>query len=313
MKKNNWITPIVIAGFGIHSLNNRLFSISKEKLRKKQLKQRIYNWKFGSISYRKQGSGKPLLLIHDTFSGASTIEFDRIINQLSKKHEVYAIDLLGYGFSERSNITYTAYLYVQLINDFIHEVIESNNISIITSGNSNIFALFASQQERGLINRCIMINPGDLRFTSMNPTQKDRTLKYIIELPFIGTTIYNLLHCRRNYKNQFDTRHKSESLTFFIENFYLNAHFDNANTRFPFASYFSNYLNLNVSETIKESNISLFIINGEDRETHGDIIAKQYTDLNPSIECAFVKQSSSFPHIENPYITYDLINLFLRD
>jgi pimeloyl-ACP methyl ester carboxylesterase len=313
MKKNNWITPIVIAGFGIHSLNNRLFSISKEKLRKKQLTQRIYNWKFGSISYRKYGAGNPLLLIHDTFSGASSIEFDRIINQLAKKHEVYSLDLLGYGFSERSNITYTAYLYVQLINDFIHEVIESTGISVITSGNSNIFALFASQQERGLINRCIMLNPGDLRFTSMNPSQKDKTLKYLIELPFIGTTLYNILHNRRNYKNQFDLSKKSETLNLFIENFYLNAHFDNANARYPFASYFTNYLNLDVSETIKESNISLFIINGENREVKSHVISKQYTDLNPSIECEIVKNTSNFPHIENPYSTYDLINLYLRN
>jgi len=313
MKKNNWIMPIVIAAFGIHSLNNKLFSVSKEKLRKKQLKQRIYNWKFGAVSYRKLGNGKPLLLVHDTFSGASSIEFDRIINQLSKKNEVFVLDLLGYGFSERANITYTAYLYVQLINDFIHEIIESTQISVITSGNSNIFALFASQQELGLIQRCIMINPGDLRLTSMNPNKKDRTLKYLLEMPFIGTTVYNLIHCRKNFKNQFDLEHKSESLNIYVENFYLNAHFDNSNTRYPFASYFNNYLNLNVRETIKDSNISLFIINGTDREIKPAYIEKQYTDLNPSIECAQVKKSSSLPHIENPYQTYDFINLFLRD
>lgn len=312
MKKNNWIMPIIVAGLGIHTLNNKLFSISKEKLRKKQLKQRIYNWKFGAISYRKIGNGKPLLMIHDTFSGASSIEFERIANQLAKKNEVYLIDLLGYGFSERSNITYTAYLYVQLLNDFIHEVIEKSDISIITSGNSNIFALFASQQESSLINRCIMINPGDLRFTAMNPSQKDRTLKYILELPFIGTTIYNLLHSRRNYKNQFNLQNNTDSLKYFIENFYLNAHFDSASTRYPFASYFTNFLNLDVSETIKNSNISLFIINSEDREIQPNIIAKQYTDLNPSIECVTVKQSSNFPHIESPFQTYDLLNLFLR-
>lgn len=312
MKKNNWILPIILAGLGIHTLNNKLFSISKEKLRKKQLKQRIYNWKFGAISYRKMGSGKPLLMIHDTFSGASSIEFERIANQLAKKNEVFLIDLLGYGFSERANITYTAYLYVQLINDFIHEVIEKNDISIITSGNSNIFALFASQQENGLINRCIMINPGDLRFTAMNPSKKDRTLKYIIEIPFIGTTIYNMLHSRRNYNKQFIIQNNTDTLKYFIENFYQNAHFDNANTRFPFASYFTNFLNLDVSETIKNSNISLFIINSEEREIQPNIIAKQYTDLNPSIECVTVKQSSNFPHIESPFQTYDHLNLFLR-
>ncbi len=147
MKRNNWLLPIVLTGLAINGFNNKLFSISREKLRKKELKQRIYNWKFGSISYRVSGEGESILLLHDTFSGASSIEFDRIIHQLSKKYTVYALDLLGYGFSERSNITYTAYLYIQLINDFIHEVISKENITVITSGNSHTFALLASQQE----------------------------------------------------------------------------------------------------------------------------------------------------------------------
>ena len=56
MKNNNWILPITITGLAIHTFNNKIFSLSKEKLRKKELKQRVYNWKFGTISYKKYGS-----------------------------------------------------------------------------------------------------------------------------------------------------------------------------------------------------------------------------------------------------------------
>lgn len=313
MRRNNWILPIVITGLAINTFNNKIFSISKEKLRKKELKQRVYNWKFGTISYKKYGAGEPLLLVHDTFSGASSIEFDRLIHQLSKKHEVYCIDLLGYGFSERANITYTAYLYVQLINDFIHEVIEKEKITVITSGNSHVFALLASHQDKDIIKKLIMINPGDLRLTAMNPTKRDHSLKYLLETPFIGTTLYNLIHCRWNFINLFSNSKASNSMSYYIDQFYLNAHFENSNARYPFASYISNYLNIDIKETLKESNISLYIISGNGREIEYKIVHKQYQDLNPSIECEVVPKATDFPHLENPFATYDLLKLFLLD
>ncbi len=150
---NNW--------FSIHLFNNRLFNNAKEKIQHKEKNYKAYAWKFGTIHYRQTGSGSPLLLIHDTFSGASSVEYERIIQQLSKKHEVFALDLLGFGFSEKANITYTGYLYVQLIHDFIVEVIRQTHVDIIPPVIA-IFCLFASYQTNDLIRKCIMISPPGL-------------------------------------------------------------------------------------------------------------------------------------------------------
>lgn len=313
MKKNNWLAPLVITGLAINTFNNKLFSISKDKLRKKELDRRVYNWKFGPISYKVMGAGKPVLMIHDTFSGSSSVEFDRILQQISKKYQVYAIDLLGYGFSERANITYTAYLYIQLINDFIKEVVAENGISVITSGNSNIYGLLAAQQESDLIRKCIMINPIDLRISAMNPTTRDNTVKYLLELPFLGTTLYNLVHSRLNFMQLFSNLHNRSSMKFYIDQFYHNAHYNDSSARYAFASYISNYMNIDIREGLKASNISLYIISGEGREVSVDLIHEQYTSYNPSVECAVIKNASDFPHLENPFSTYDHIQLYLQD
>jgi len=158
-----------------------------------------------------------------------------------------------------------------------------------------------------------MINPGDLRVVSMNPSKRDQTMKYLLELPFVGTTLYNLIHCRLNFNNLFSNSKGSNSMSYYIDQFYHNAHFENANARYPFASYITNYLNLDIRETLKDSNISIYIISGESRETDFNLIHKQYTDYNPSIECEIVHKSSDFPHLENPFATYDLIKLYLLD
>ena len=313
MKKNNWIYPLIISGLSIHYINTHLFKKSKEKLQHKGLQYKVYNWKFGSVSYRQIGSGTPLLLIHDTFSGASSIEFEQVIHQLSKKHEVFVIDLLGFGFSEKANITYTAYLYVQLIHDFILEIINQQNVDIVTSGNSHIFALFASYQTNALVRKCIMINPSDIKKTFFQPSKKNYTLKYILETPYIGTTLYNLLNSRHMFSRKFNVFSKANILSPYIDQFYNNAHNDDSRIRYTFASKICNYFNLDLKSILHKSDNCLYIINGKDRNGNLEMIEKHYTEINPSIECATIKKSSNFPHIENPYATCDLIELFLLD
>ncbi|QMS87070.1 alpha/beta hydrolase [Nostoc edaphicum CCNP1411] len=60
-----------------------------------------------TTTFVKQGSGgTPILLIHGFDS--SVLEFRRLLPPLSKDHETWAVDLLGFGFTDRlSGITYS--------------------------------------------------------------------------------------------------------------------------------------------------------------------------------------------------------------
>lgn len=42
-----------------------------------------YNWKFGEISYTKQGKGSPILLVHDLTTYSSGYEWHKIVDRLS--------------------------------------------------------------------------------------------------------------------------------------------------------------------------------------------------------------------------------------
>ena len=74
-----------------------------------------FKWRLGNVYYTKEGTGKPLLLIHDLDTCTSGYEWKQLIPFLSSKYTVYTIDLLGFGRSEKANMTYTNFLYVQLI------------------------------------------------------------------------------------------------------------------------------------------------------------------------------------------------------
>lgn len=58
------------------------------------------------INYVKKGKGKPLLLVHGFIN--SLLMFDKLINILSKNYTIFALDLIGFGFSDKHlNLTYT--------------------------------------------------------------------------------------------------------------------------------------------------------------------------------------------------------------
>ncbi len=66
-----------------------------------------YKWRLGKIHYTKTGQGSPLLLLHDLCPASSGCEWERILSSLSKKFTVYVPDLIGFGQSEKPDITYT--------------------------------------------------------------------------------------------------------------------------------------------------------------------------------------------------------------
>ena len=98
-----------------------------------------YHWRFGDIYYTRKGKGSPILLIHDMLPGGSGYEWSRIEDDLALEHTVYNIDLPGCGRSEKPGMTYTNYVYVQSICDFIKNVI-GEKTDVIVSGYSGSFA-----------------------------------------------------------------------------------------------------------------------------------------------------------------------------
>ena len=64
-----------------------------------------YKWRLGNIYYTRTGSGKPLLLVHDLTPASSGYEWKNLVGKLAENHTVYTIDLLGFGRSEKPNLT----------------------------------------------------------------------------------------------------------------------------------------------------------------------------------------------------------------
>ncbi|KAL5704668.1 hypothetical protein ACHQM5_023060 [Ranunculus cassubicifolius] len=91
----------------------------------------FWTWKGRKIHYVEQGEGFPIVLIHGF--GASAFHWRYNIPELAKKYKVYAVDLLGFGWSEKALIDYDAMVWRDQIVDFVKEVVKEPTILI---GNS---------------------------------------------------------------------------------------------------------------------------------------------------------------------------------
>ena len=131
---NKWQKVGLAAGMGTaviattHIINKFIFkyaTINNYTFENKS--ENSYGWKFGNIAYSAYGdkNASPLLLIHDLNAYSSGYEWNNVIQHLSDTHYVYVLDMLGCGHSDKPHITYTTYMYTQLLNDFITNVIVS--------------------------------------------------------------------------------------------------------------------------------------------------------------------------------------------
>lgn len=314
----------LIKGVGIFSIilsiiyfvNKFIFNIASQHIKPSTDTTKYYSWKFGKIYYETYGVGKPLLLLHSTLPGTSSVEYSGMIHHLSKKYKVYALDLIGYGISDKPKITYTAYLYVQLISDFIKEVIKEEHVNVITSGKTNAFATLVCTQNPRLIDKLIFINPDTLKNLKKNPTKRNYFMKLLLEFPIIGTCIYILLTRNRiifkNFKQNYIFRN-----TFITGKyhhiFYGNAHFGGTSNKYAFASEFCNYTNVNIEKAISQLNNSIYIIQGSKRDYNFETINSEYKDYNASIETASLDHSKLLLHLEKPETTFELVDIYLND
>ena len=163
-----------------------------------------YKWRLGNIHYTKVGNGKPLLLVHDLLPVSSGYEWKNLVGRLAESYTVYIIDLLGFGRSEKPNLTYTNYLYVQLLSDFIKSEI-GHRTDIITSGSSAALGVMACSNSPELFDQLLLINPETLLSCSQVPGKNAKLYKFILDLPIVGTLIYHISCSKQSITKEFLT------------------------------------------------------------------------------------------------------------
>jgi pimeloyl-ACP methyl ester carboxylesterase len=158
-----------------------------------------YPWTQGSVRYTVKGRGEPLALIHGVYPGASSFEYRKVFDRLAERYRVFALDLLGFGQSGRPAIDYTPALYVELIEDFLRQVVGAADhpAHVIVSGMSAAFVIHAAARRPEYFSSLTLIEPqgqpGATRPTAWLASVGRRAL---LRSPLIGEALYNMATSR---------------------------------------------------------------------------------------------------------------------
>ena len=271
-----------------------------------------YSWKYGNIFYTKTGSGSPLMLIHDTDASASSVEWNKLLHRLTKNHTVYTIDLLGCGRSDKPALEYTNYLYVQMIQAFMKDVIQEKT-TVIASNISASFVIMVNHIDDSLFEKIILINPASLKQLDMIPDELSKFKKTIIQLPFVGTFVYNMMNSAQRIDESFRTKYvtRPQLISSSMEDIYYEAaHKNGSNGRYLYSSLLGNYVNNSITHAVKSISTPTLIIGSVEMKRYA-LALDDYHKVNTNLDIVRITNGSLYPHMEIPEKITSLIEDYI--
>ncbi len=252
-----------------------------------------YRWRGMDISFTEAGDPEDpdLLLLHGIHPGASSREFNRIIERLATNYHVLAPDLPGFGRSDRPPVTYTAALYASFIEELSAEM--TDQPTVIASGLTSAYVLDVAGSID--LDRLVLICP-------YGTTQRDgsRQADRLVRLPVIGPALTNALTSRMGLratvtdKLVYDPAALSEHD---IEFLWQATHQPGA--RFPIASLFGGRLDVNVDLGAKLAALDVETTVVWGRELHwppleaGRVLAE-----TGNVKLVVIDRARLLPHLE---------------
>ncbi len=126
--------------------------------------QRDWVWRGWQTRYsyinatQTDSTAPPILFLHGF--GASIGHWKHNLPFFSEHHTVYALDLLGFGGSEKANINYLASLWAEQVYDFWRTFV---NVPVILVGNSlgSVVSIIAAARYPQMVCATVMVNLPD--------------------------------------------------------------------------------------------------------------------------------------------------------
>lgn len=308
------ISFLIIAILMSEILNKLIIERSKFYIKNRITRKLIYKWKYGKIYYSVEGKGKPILMIHGLYIGASSLEWDENVRVFSKDYKVYSLDLLGFGLSDKPNISYSGYLYTSLINDFIKYVIKEKTI-VIANALAADHTVMAYNFNSNNFDKLVLISPKCLNNVKY-PNSKDFITNRILRLPVIGDIIYNL--CASKIYMQWFLKNKYFNKSFkinkkLVNDYYCMAHYTNKASKHSVSNLVTNIINVNTKDSILNITIPVLIIWGKYNSLNP--LENYYSirsDLNEHSVHIF-QDSKTMPHLEESNNFNYVVHTFLKD
>lgn len=270
------------------------------------IKKHFWEWQGHQIQYTVMGTGKPLVLIHGF--GASIGHWRKNIPVLADAgYQVYAIDLLGFGGSDKPALDYTLELWQQQLKDFWDAHIAEPTVFI---GNSigALLSLIVVTEYPEIAAGAVLINcAGGLNH---RPDELNPPLRFVmgaftklVSSNITGPFLFNLIRQKSRIRRTLSQVYRdSEAITEELVDLLYTPSCDPGAQR-VFASVLTAPPGPSPTELLPKVKHHLLVIWGENdpwTPIAGAAIYQQQRETSPDVEFVAIPNAGHCPHDEKP-------------
>lgn len=162
-----------------------------------------YDWDGGAVSYSVAGSGKPIVLLHSHSATASSYEMKQAFNRLQTGYRIYALDLPGYGRSERRRKEYFAHTYIRFLHDFVSDVVCAPAILVAASVSAS-HAILAAAEDPDSFSHLVLASPHGLSGDRPEPPEPVGRLSSLAKVPVWGESAFNAMVSKASIRRYYE-------------------------------------------------------------------------------------------------------------
>lgn len=172
----------------------------------------IYTLEAGTVATHRSNptstDSVPVVLIHSVNAAASAFEMKPIFDRVGLERETVAIDLPGFGHSERADREYNAEMMADAIAEVLDKLGRPAHVVALSLGSE--FAARAAAIRPDLVESLTLMSPTGMGRSSKTADTSPSPLTMPLDNSLIARSIYDLLVTRRSIEYFLDKSFKGE-------------------------------------------------------------------------------------------------------
>ncbi len=156
---------------------------------------RLYPSSHGDIVFHEGGNGSPVVFLHAPTVGGSSFEWSLVYPALADRGHIFALDLLGFGESQKPSSPLDADQHVDSLAQFLQGVCAGKPVALVASGLAGGFATMLASRHPDLVAKlCLVMPTGLAEFGRRRLTLRT---SMVASLPGLNRFIYKNYLARR--------------------------------------------------------------------------------------------------------------------
>lgn len=274
----------------------------------------VWTWQAHKIHYTVQGQGQPLVLIHGF--GACIGHWRKNIPVLAAAgYQVFALDLLGFGASDKPKLDYTLEIWQKLLHNFWAEFIQEPAVFVGNSMGGLITLIMLARHPEICAGGVLLNSAGGLNMRDDELNAVQRLLmggvKRLITSKQLGPLLFNRVRSKKRIRGSLTQVYGNpDAITDeLIEMIYVPAADPGAHE--VFASIMTAPSGPRPSELLPTIRKPLLVLWGEDDPWAALPTAEIYRQLSEQAEAQVtfktIPKTGHCPHDERPEVVNPLI------